>query len=79
MRMSEKVENLIAQGDQLSRQLEDKDPSESLRIQAEVEKLKVNHKTLAKIKYKCFFNKVFILQSVLNIIGSRFYNSYVLE
>lgn len=57
MRMSEKVENLIAQGDQLSRQLEDKDPSESLRVQAEVEKLKVNHKYLLKLNISAYLIK----------------------
>ncbi|XP_052810329.1 dystrophin-like isoform X2 [Mya arenaria] len=44
--MSGKVENLISQGEVLSRQLEDDDPSESLRIQAEVETLKDVWETL---------------------------------
>ncbi|XP_053396069.1 dystrophin-like isoform X7 [Mercenaria mercenaria] len=45
-RMSENVESLVSQGDMLSRQLEDDDPSESLRIQAEVETLKDAWETL---------------------------------
>jgi len=36
-----KMEHLVSQGEELSRQLEDDDPSESLRVQAEVDTLKV--------------------------------------
>ena len=39
--MAEKVETMIVQGDKLSVQLEDSDPAESLRVQAETDQLKV--------------------------------------
>ena len=39
--MAEKVETMIVQGDELSVQLEDSDPAESLRVQAETDQLKV--------------------------------------
>ena len=43
-KLSGQVEGVITEGDKISQQLEESDPSESLRIQAEVEQLKVNRK-----------------------------------
>ena len=41
-KLTTQVEALISEGDKISEQLEESDPSESLRIQAEVEHLKVS-------------------------------------
>ena len=40
-KLDSQIEGVITEGDKISQQLEDSDPSESLRIQAEVEHLKV--------------------------------------
>ena len=42
-KLDSQIEGVITEGDKISQQLEDSDPSESLRIQAEVEHLKVGY------------------------------------
>ena len=42
-KLDSQIQGVITEGDKISQQLEDSDPSESLRIQAEVEHLKVGY------------------------------------